>query len=787
MKPKRILLALLSVAFLLPLQARSTTGDTRPADYVWTTPSRNSSESMPCGGGGVGLNVWVENGDVLIYMSHSGAFDENNTLLKQGRIRLRLAASPLSPSPKGEGKSPTEQSFAQTLKLNDGYVEVRLGDARIDIWCETSRPVVHIDTHADHAIRLEATYETWRHHDRTFRKGESFQTSYKFGAPTGTVTRADIITPKKGAITFAHQNPDSTVFDATVVQQQLLSVKDQLYNPLGSLVSGGMMDFGGLTLDSQTEGTYMGTDFRGWRYAKDNVRENHLTIALYNSQTSFANWQAATQKHLTSALLAKARTKARREALAWWHAFWQRSFIDSEEASSSTSDGRGVSDITRNYTLFRYMMGCNATAEWPTKFNGGLFCFDPVGVGKNFAFTPDYRRWGGGTHTAQNQRLLYWPLLKSGDYDLLPQQLDFYSRLLKTAELRTKVYWNHNGACFTEQLENFGLPEHDEYLRTGQKRPAELEPGLQYNAWLEYTWDTVLEFCQIAFDAESYCGMDISSYVPIAESVLTFFDEHYRLLARRRGIKETDEHGKLVLFPSSGAETYKMAYNATSTCAALSKVTGSLIGYLKAHGADSARIARWEAFRKSVPGLSYRELDGHKVIAPAVVWGRVNNTEPIQLYPVYPWHIYGVGLPDIEVARNTWHYDPFVRKNAGVTSWEQANIWAADLGLADEAMALAKRKLGNGPHRFPAFWGPGHDWTPDHNWGGSGMIGLQEMLVQEAGGKIYLFPAWPKDHNVHFRLHLSQQTTIEARMKDGHAELISITPKAREQQVVMPR
>ena len=48
--------------------------------------------------------------------------------------------------------------------------------------------------------------------------------------------------------------------------------------------------------------------------------------------------------------------------------------------------------------------------------------------------------------------------------------------------------------------------------------------------------------------------------------------------------------------------------------------------------------------------------------------------------------------------------------------------------------------MADGPFRFPAFWGPGYDWAPDHNWGGSGMIGLQEMLLQAVGEKIHLFP-----------------------------------------------
>src|SRR5262245_7871686 len=64
---------------------------------VWTPPSHNSSQSMPCGGGDIGLNVWVENGDLLIYFSRSGSFDENNALLKGGRIRIRLNPNPFQP------------------------------------------------------------------------------------------------------------------------------------------------------------------------------------------------------------------------------------------------------------------------------------------------------------------------------------------------------------------------------------------------------------------------------------------------------------------------------------------------------------------------------------------------------------------------------------------------------------------------------------------------------------------------------------------------------------------
>ena len=225
----------------------------------------------------------------------------------------------------------------------------------------------------------------------------------------------------------------------------------------------------------------------------------------------------------------------------------------------------------RNYTLFRYMLGCNSRGQWPTKFNGGLFTFDPeyVNPAEEYRLSPDYRNWGGGVHTAQNQRLVYWPMLKNGDFDLLRPQLDFYLNIYKNAEERSRLYWGHEGACLTEQIENYGLPCYPEY---GTKRPAGFDPGLERNAWLEYEWDTCLEFCMMALEAHRYSGMDIEDYMPMIRSCLRFFDEHYQYLANQRGAKRLDGNGKLVLYPGSGGETFKGAYNSTSTIAALRTV-----------------------------------------------------------------------------------------------------------------------------------------------------------------------------------------------------------------------
>ncbi|MFW9607165.1 MAG: DUF5703 domain-containing protein [Prevotella sp.] len=724
-----------------------------PADVVWHSQSKNSSESMPVGGGSIGMNVWVENGDIYFYLCRSGSFDENNTLLKQGRFRIRLTPN-----------LDTTHNFSQRLSVYNGYVIISDRNTSVKLWVDVFKPVVHISIDSKKTIVVEYDYHNWRYRNREISKKESFQNSYKFGVPKGVFTSHDTVTPSDCNITFFHQNPDTTVFDATVAQQHLSQYKSEMYNPLKNLIFGGRIFGNNLKYSGTNDGVYDHTDYRSYNLcSRTNSKHHELCIALTDNQGSVADWN-----HKLDGIVKTINQRNDLESsVKWWNNWWRRSYIEGEGEAE---------EITRNYTLFRYMMGCNALGDWPTKFNGGLFCFDPSYVKTDFDFTPDYRRWGGGTHTAQNQRLLYWPMLKSGDYDAMKSQLDFYVRILHNAELRSRVYWHHSGAAFTEQLENFGLPEYDEY---GTKRPEGFDAGLEYNAWLEYTWDTVLEFCQMALDANSYGGVDISKYVPWIESSLDFFEQHYRYLASRNGRKQLDDNGHIVIYPGSGAETFKMAYNPTSTVCGLKTVTENLIKYLSGIGADSTTLARYKAMSSIWPDISYRDVDGHKVISPAVVWARVNNTEPTMLYPVFPWRKFGVGRDSLSVAVDTWKYDPYVKKFNGYAGWEQTNIWAACLGLTDEAAKWNTLKLKNGPHRFPAFWGPGHDWTPDHNWGGSGMIGIQEMLLQETNDKIIIFPAWPKSWNVRFKLHCSHGTIVEAEMKQGKAHIISVYPKNR--------
>jgi hypothetical protein len=700
-------------------------------------------------------------------VSKSGSFDENNALLKLGRVKVKLSPNPFAGN-----------TFKQELVLREGYVKIAGANgplsATVNVWIDII-PSIHVDISSNRKIAAEASYESWRYRDRESRGKENNANSYKWAPPKPVITYKDSIDFDKDNILFYHRNRDTgTIFDLTVAQQQLGHVKDQLFNPLLNLTFGGLLQGKNMQPAGTYTGKYIDTDFMGWKLASRSPSKQHsITLTPYSVQThNVDEWR---RDLLMIAGAAAELKNAFAETRARWNKFWERSFIH-----IPGDTGQAQWQAGRNYQLFRYMLGCNAAGNYPTKFNGGLFTYDPRFTDSTIKGTPDHRNWGGGTHTAQNQRLVYWPMIKSGDATMMEPQFDFYLRILRNAELRSETYWKHKGACFTEQIENFGLPNYAEY---GTKRPAGFDPGLEYNAWLEYEWDTVLEFCLMMLEVERYHNLTISGFIPFIESCLTFFSEHYQYLAKQRGNKAFDANGHLVLYPGSAGETYKMAYNATSTIAALKTVLTRLLE-LPAQYLNDEKRQQWQTMLNRIPPINFRTINGHVTISPALHWERINNTEPMQLYPIFPWGIYGLGKPGLDTAINTWKHDTDAIKFRSHIGWKQDNIFAARLGLTSEAAALTVAKLKNSGRRFPAFWGPGYDWTPDHNWGGSGMIGLQEMLMQVDGKKILLFPAWPKEWDVHFKLHAPYNTTVEAILKNGKIESLVVTPEERKKDVV---
>jgi hypothetical protein len=109
----------------------------------------------------------------------------------------------------------------------------------------------------------------------------------------------------------------------------------------------------------------------------------------------------------------------------------------------------------------------------------------------------------------------------------------------------------------------------------------------------------------------------------------------------------------------------------------------------------------------------------------------------------------------------------------------------AYLALAGEARKfLVGRARSHDPSsRFPAFWGPNYDWVPDQDHGGVLIKTFQSMLLQTDGRKVLLFPAWPPEWDVSFKLHAPYRTVIEGEYRDGKLESLRVDPEERRADV----
>ncbi len=731
----------------------------------WNTQSLNSSESMPCGGGEIGMNVWCENGDILFYFSRSSAFDENNALLKLGRIRLQLPEANFN------------KVFRQELTLSDGCIRI-YGDNNtiVTFWADVFHPVIHVEVKSDKALTPSLYYENWRNTNYALAGEDAHLCGLK-GTKDSIFIYPDTVAFKGNDILFYHRNHNDFIFQKTVDCEELQDIKDQLWNPVKNRTFGGIVCAPGLVPAGTGSGRYIDTNYKSWKLVAASPQKNFdITITTHIAQTkNFDEWhsklKSIQQKQMQSTNTDRKATRL------WWKNFWQRSHVFMNSKTDSTALALG-----RNYQLFRYMLACNAYGDTPTKFNGSLFTFDPSLVKPKRKLSPDFRQWGGASMTAQNQRLVYWPMLKSGDWDMMDSQFSYYLRMLDNAKLMTRSYWNHPGACFTEQIENFGLPVAYSYGMEGRNETR--QRGKQANAYCEYLWDTVMDFCLMMIRTNTYEGRDIKKYIPFIEDCLTFFDEHYRMFALQRTVQPFDRKKHYVFYPGTAGETYKMATNSTQTIAALTTVLRELLA-LPQNILTVRQREKFTEMLSHMPPLPMRQMQGHTVIAPAQSFERLMNVEINQLYPVFPYDMYGLGHKDLELARDTWRYgidQPKWQKNRH-ESWHQDAIFCARLGLLPEARDLVRRKLQNGKHRFPAFFGPGHDWTPDHNWGGTGMIALQEMLMQNVGDSILLLPCWPKEWDVNFKLHAPKQTTVECVYRNGKIEELKVTPQSRAKDI----
>lgn len=426
----------------------------------------------------------------------------------------------------------------------------------------------------------------------------------------------------------------------------------------------------------------------------------------------------------------------------WWKSFWSRSAFDLEK-DSALQPARAI------WHLNRYFAGSSMAGDFPPKFNGSIFLFQH-----------DLRAWCG-PYWLQNTRLQYWPLFKTGDMQYLPAFFDLYFHALEYAREFVRSNYGHEGAIFSETMHFWGA---------ARVQDVEKGKGL-VNHYIKSHFTGSLELLKMMAEYYRYTKdrtFAKERLLPMADELLRFFFGRFPMVK-----------GKLFLERASGLETWWEADNPADQIAGLKSVVPKVIEIARSIGHENSTIQRWEAYLPLIPelprgimrfegGLWQDPLAGADLLpALAVHHRKKENNEDNELYSVWPFELFGCGLPEYEDALSTYrrriHREPS-------NGWSQTSIWAARLGLAEEAAEMLLKHfaysagLPGGMMASPGENYPGRPDIPNCAYFdsvGAMAVAVNEMLMQDHTGRIVELPAWPEKENVYFKLHAASGEVVQ--------------------------
>ncbi|MBJ6367705.1 DUF5703 domain-containing protein [Snuella sedimenti] len=753
-----ILLASCAKELDLTINASSTD----PYNIIWKTPSKDHTGSMPTGNGDIGLNAWTEtNGDICFYIGKTDTWGDNGRLLKAGKVRIK--STPPITIPNGDFKQELDLKSG-TIKIDSkGNISGKPVNLSFKIWVDANHPVIYINQSSTVPVSLTANIELWRTKRDSLPEIGVSDLLEKRDMP-GSLYQPVIVKPDnlisgdKNYIGWYHHNKKSIGFDLTNKLQGLTEYFEG--DPILHRTFGGTIT--GTKADKINDSTL----------AVPSAKESTIKVhVLTQHPATPENW-LETMEGIISNVNKIPIDEHYRAHKEWWRTFWDRSWINATPNDNIEANNKNNNAfiISRAYTLQRFLDASAGRGNYPIKFNGSIFTV-PTNDKPGGA---DYRRWGPG-YWWQNTRLPYLSMCASGDYDLMQPLFKMYADdIFKLSKYRTKKYFGFDGAYFPECTYFWGSTFTATY---GWTPYEEREDPLQESGWHKWEWVAGPELTFMMLDYYDYTqNTDFlkEKVIPVANEIIKFFDNYYK----------TNDAGKLVMYPSMAAETWWDCTNPMPELSGLHSITKRLLS-LPENLTQIKDREFWSKMNAKLPDLPLRDTPSGKALAPAERFEDKRNVENPELYAVFPFRLYGVGKPNIEYGKNALEH----RWDKGAFGWRQDDIFMAYLGETEQVKAnlIERSRNYDKNSRFPAFWGPNYDWTPDQDHGGILMKAFQSMLMQSDpySDKIYLLPSWPKEWNVEFKLHAPKETTLKGHIVDGEIKSLEVFPESRKADVII--
>ncbi|MEI7956288.1 MAG: discoidin domain-containing protein, partial [Verrucomicrobiota bacterium] len=471
---------------------------------------------------------------------------------------------------------------------------------------------------------------------------------------------------------------------------------------------------------------------------------------------------------------------------AWWSAFWNRSFLH------LGGPGTQARLISKYHAHQRFINGCTTRGAYPSPFNGSTLTMDrPAGYPSFFgiagsAQNADYRDWNGLRIFWQNTRHVYWPMLVSGDFDLTDPLSRFCRNILPICRERAMVWENNPGMLMPEGV---GIGGDCVFGRNLPAHLTEHRGGMTDMAIL------LGDLCDHTRDTAFFTG----TYQPWADAVVTYFEHKF---------PNHDSAGKMLVAPSAAVETYKNSTDSAPEVGPLRRILGDLLR-LDPGTLTPAQRTRYQCLLDIMPEPPLKTVLNQPMLGVYQTGdaGR-DMIETPSLYTVWPARQAGLGRLSLLAAARRDHgtrqftFDGTPGRSFDAGGWLYTPTVAAQLNLPQQAKSDALRNfldavpdtVGNGavtisdPYpgkpRFHAFWESRFDYIPDQCHGGSSTHGLENMVVQSQGDKIYLFPAWPEEWDLNFKVHAARNTVLEGVYQNGVLQSLTVTPPSRANDVI---
>jgi len=714
-------------------------------DVVYTSLSPEPWDAMPVGGGDLSAMVRCDGENLHLHLTKSDAWGFqappdaplgsrffNN--VSPGHVRMVLGA---------RGKELAAQRFRQRLDLYRGRIVIELGEGddavRFAVWGHPERRVLFVEVDdATHTI-AEPIVELseWRQ-------------TMRVSAEDGCLYASEV-----------HTRPAAPHM-ATSGMEDYFSAEDDPLCGRGTAVAVGA---------GRLSGARLHVDETSASLILPATRPGHYTVAVACAVAPGGDAAALAKRAYEEAMSLTLDT-LREEHAAWWRTYWSKSYLHID-----SGDGMGQR-LAGAYYVHLYTLGCVNRGAVPAKWDGG------PGLMRG-----DERTWGLA-EWVQEIRFTYLPLYAANRLEMAKGLTKHYTRMLPFLREQTKRMWATPGLWIPETVLPWGGVE-DWILRAednAEDHFAAWDPASgpygefeRYNRYVGFLFACGPELCWHYLAYYRYTGNETF----VCEEAYPFLRGVAQFLS---GLLRNGDDGHLHLDPANALETWWMVRDPADAMAGIEWLFTEFVALAERLGRDGELRERLgnQLAALPEPSLGVWHPDGTidtaiDVYAPAAAPGdppRHANFENPALYRVFPFGLSGIGSADHDRAVRTFKHRIF----SGAQSWSMDAIWAARLGLGQEAGALLAEHTRKW-HRFRyGGWDSGNSSVfpdglavvPYLDGAGVACFALNEMLLQSHDGLVRVLPAVPADWSGAFQLRAEGGFLVAVNFAQGKPGAIEI-------------